>query len=120
MPNPQPQRAESPHHLDARIVPFERALLARSQVLDKDAAVIEAGGPGDPEVPIVHIPRHEDALNGTFYLTPDGPVALVRYFARNADGRKYLDLASGRPALEPQPVIVPLDALPPAHLLRTA
>ena len=60
----------------------------------------------------------QDALNGTFYLIDGKPVILVRYFARNADGRKYHDPASGRPALEPEPVIVPLDELPPAHLLR--
>jgi len=65
-----------------------------------------------------HIPRHQDALNGTFYLIDGKPVMLVRYFARNNDGRKYHDPASGRPALEPGPVIVPLSGLPPAHLLR--
>lgn len=64
-----------------------------------------------------HIDRAADALRAEFYLTPGGPVALVRYFARDAGGRKYQDHASGEPAVEP-PVIVPLGALPPGHLLR--
>lgn len=66
-----------------------------------------------------HIDRAGDALRAEFYMTPDGPVALVRYFARNADGRKYLDPATGRPALEREPIAVPLHELPPAHLLGT-
>lgn len=65
-----------------------------------------------------HIDRVDDALSAAFYQTPDGPVALVRYFRRDASGHKYHDPASGRPALEPEPVIVPLTELPPAHLLR--
>ena len=65
-----------------------------------------------------HIDQADNAIRAEFYLIDGKPVALVRYFARNANGRKYLDLASGRPALEPHPVIVPLDELPPAHLLK--
>ena len=66
-----------------------------------------------------NIPRHKDALRAEFYQTPNGPIALVRYYALNANGRKHND-ATGQIALEPQPVIVPLSELPPAHLLGTA
>jgi hypothetical protein len=58
------------------------------------------------------IDRAGDALCAEIYQTPDGPVALVRYFARNP-------IYPGGPrALEPEPVIVPLAELPPAHLLK--
>ena len=64
-----------------------------------------------------HIDRVAEALRAEFYLTPDGPVALVRYFKRNAEGFKYHDPHRDGPAVE-EPVIVPLDELPPAHLLK--
>ena len=48
-----PRRRETRKtYLDASVAPVEAALAARSGVLDRDAAVIEAGGPGDPEAPI--------------------------------------------------------------------
>ena len=33
----EPQRAEQPHHLDAKLIPLERALLARAAVLDEES-----------------------------------------------------------------------------------
>ena len=60
-----------------------------------------------------HIPNAKNALRAELYQTPDGPVALMRYFAPNP-------IYPGGPrALEP-PVVVPLAELPPAHLLRAA
>lgn len=64
-----------------------------------------------------HIDRARDALRAEFYALDDGPVARVRYYARNADGRKHHDPVTRQPALEPERVIVPLSELPPAHLL---
>ena len=71
-----------------------------------------------------HIPRARDALRAEFYQLELGEhraaFARVRYYARNASGSKYQDPATGVAALEPEPVIVPLDKLPLAHLLRAA
>jgi len=58
-----------------------------------------------------HIARAAEALRAEFYQTPDGPVALVRYYARHPV------YPGGPRALEPEPVVVPLAELPPAHLL---
>lgn len=33
----EPQRAPEPHHLDAKLIPVERALIARAAVLDEEA-----------------------------------------------------------------------------------
>jgi purine nucleoside permease len=52
-----------------------------------------------------------------FYLL-DGPFAVVhKYALDDNEGFKYLDFSTGRAAVEP-PVVVPLDELPPAHLLE--
>jgi hypothetical protein len=59
------------------------------------------------------IPARNDACRIEFYLL-DAPFAVVTHFARDADGFKYAQ--DGQAVTEP-PVVVPLDELPPAHLL---
>jgi hypothetical protein len=62
-----------------------------------------------------HIGRTEDTHRIDFCLL-DAPFAVVHRYARNGDGYKH-NGPGGKIATEP-PVIVPLDGLPPAHLLR--
>lgn len=40
----EPQRREEAAHLDAKLVPFERALIARAKVLDEQASELHAAG----------------------------------------------------------------------------
>lgn len=40
----EPQRAAEPHHLDARIVPVERALIARADALEAEAEELANDG----------------------------------------------------------------------------
>ena len=47
----------------------------------------------------------------------DSPFAVVHSYARNANGYKYHDPDEDGPA-KLEPVVVPLDELPPAHLLK--
>lgn len=68
-----------------------------------------------------NIPRVNDTYRVEFFVT-DMPFAIAYRYAVNAEGRKYAIaeysfVADGEPAREP-PVIVPLDELPPAHLLN--
>lgn len=47
----EPQRREQPAPLDARLVPFERALIARAKALEGEAADIGTSLPVDYAVP---------------------------------------------------------------------
>lgn len=58
-----------------------------------------------------HVPDAGNALRAEFYLVDGKPFARVRYFKRDPV------YPGGPRALEP-PVIVPLDELPPPHLLK--
>jgi hypothetical protein len=64
-----------------------------------------------------HVERSADTYRVEFYVL-DTPFAVVRRFALNAGGFKH-NGPDGEIAKEP-PVLVPLDELPPAHLLRTS
>ena len=71
-----------------------------------------------------HLTEHaRDAYRIDFHRIDIGDrtahIAIVHRYARNADGYKHNDPATGKIAIE-EPVIVPLDELPPEHLLRPA
>jgi hypothetical protein len=63
----------------------------------------------------VHIPEADRTYRAEFYLV-DAPFARVFRYRDNSEGRRYLDPATGEPAVE-EPAVVVLSELPPRHLM---
>jgi hypothetical protein len=63
-----------------------------------------------------HFPgRAANVYRAEFYLI-DAPFAVLHSFKENSEGRRYLDTATGEPAIE-EPFTLVLGELPPNHLL---
>jgi hypothetical protein len=62
-----------------------------------------------------HIRDVNNTYRAEFYLI-DAPFAVLYRYRENGEGRRYIDPATGEPAVE-EPVTQMLDSLPPLRLL---